>query len=1191
MISYSSKRYFRLALLACLTLSGLINSLEKKVFAQITSDGTLPNNSSVSTDGNKFNINDGTRAGSNLFHSFQEFSVPTGSEAYFNNTVDIQNIITRVTGKSISDIDGLIKANGAANLFLINPMGIVFGENARLDIGGSFVGSTARGLKFASGIEFNADAAQNKPLLSVNVPLGLQYGNNSGDIINQSQAKNSRGQTVGLRVKPGKTLALVGGDVTLEGGYLSVTGKRRGRIEIGSVAEQSLVSLNPTDNGWELGYEGVESFKNIELSQQAVVNASGQGSGDIQVRGKYIKLTGGSEIQARTLGSKPGRNLTITASEAVELIGTSASGKRSRLITTTKGDGHAGDMTINTGKLLILNGGSIDTGSGKNLGGRAGNVTINASETVELIGTSASGELRSRLITTTKNDKSAGALNITTKKLIVLDGGSINTSSGKDSGGRAGNVTINASEAVELIGTSASGKSRSSLITTTKGDGHAGDMTINTGKLLILNGGSINTGSGEDSGGRAGSVSINASEAVELIGTSASGELRSQLTTEASGDGESAGNISIETKRLSIKNGALIATRSRLPFSNTAAGNVTINASESVEVSGETQINNENLSSRLATQTLGNGRAGNVQISTENLIINDGGVIEASTGKRSGGAGGNLTITAPEVVKLIGTSASGKSRSRLRTESRGNGDAGNIDIKTKRLIVQDGALISTGASLNNGIRERPPKEGRGGNLTIHASESVKLTGETLIEKDYQSRLTTQTAGNGAAGNLKIDTGKLVLNNGAQISGGTFTNTKGEGGNLTINADSIEVIGASEYDGGNGKQVSRITNQTVGDGSANNLSINTQKLIVRDGGLISASALSRSGPKKLSLGSGGTLDITASDLVKVSGGTKDSTGYRNSALTTLTEGAGNGGDLILTTDKLIIEDGGQVSAETKYLGTGMAGNLIIDADSILLNNDAKLTADTRSANVDPNREQATININSQDLIMRRGSNITTKARNENVVGGNINIDSGIIVAIPNENSNISADSANFRGGNVRIETQGIFGTQFRPEPTDKSDITATGATQNLSGTVEINEPEIDRSNAEELPTDVVDVSGLIEQNLCEASQDSEFIITGRGGIPTSPTEALEADAGWEDWRILPRNRSNMQQRVRKTKPKVDNREANQKNRPLKIVEAQGWVVDVNGDIIFTAHPPSANPHTSALIDLNCHSFSN
>ncbi|MEB3217877.1 MAG: filamentous hemagglutinin N-terminal domain-containing protein, partial [Nostocales cyanobacterium 94392] len=111
------------------------------VNAQVVPDGTLK--TTVSQSGNNFTITNGDRVGNNLFHSFSQFSVPSKGYAFFNNASDIQNIFSRVTGGSVSNIDGLIKANGSANLFLLNPSGIVFGKDASLNIGGSFVATTA----------------------------------------------------------------------------------------------------------------------------------------------------------------------------------------------------------------------------------------------------------------------------------------------------------------------------------------------------------------------------------------------------------------------------------------------------------------------------------------------------------------------------------------------------------------------------------------------------------------------------------------------------------------------------------------------------------------------------------------------------------------------------------------------------------------------------------------------------------------------------------------------------------------------------------------------------------------------------------------------------------------------------------------------------------------------------------------
>lgn len=195
------------------TISLFWLTLISPTLAQVIPDTTLPNNSAVSSSRNIFKIEGGTQAGSNLFHSFQEFSIPKNGEAFFNNATNIQNIFSRVTGGKISNIDGLIRSNGNANLFLINPNGIIFGPNARLNIGGSFIGSTASSIKFANDTDFSATEPFAKPLLTINVPIGLQFSSNPGSIINQSKAVALNNQ-VGLAVQPGQTLALVGGDIS-----------------------------------------------------------------------------------------------------------------------------------------------------------------------------------------------------------------------------------------------------------------------------------------------------------------------------------------------------------------------------------------------------------------------------------------------------------------------------------------------------------------------------------------------------------------------------------------------------------------------------------------------------------------------------------------------------------------------------------------------------------------------------------------------------------------------------------------------------------------------------------------------------------------------------------------------------------------------------------------------------------------
>ena len=141
--------------------------------AQVTPDNTV--DTTVNENGNVSEITGGQTEGDNLFHSFEDFSVTTGNEAFFDNAETIENIFSRVTGGNVSNIDGLISANGSANLFLVNPAGIIFGENASLDLGGSFIGSSADSILFPNDISFSASDTQAEPILTVNAPIGLGF--------------------------------------------------------------------------------------------------------------------------------------------------------------------------------------------------------------------------------------------------------------------------------------------------------------------------------------------------------------------------------------------------------------------------------------------------------------------------------------------------------------------------------------------------------------------------------------------------------------------------------------------------------------------------------------------------------------------------------------------------------------------------------------------------------------------------------------------------------------------------------------------------------------------------------------------------------------------------------------------------------------------------------------------------------
>jgi filamentous hemagglutinin family protein len=669
------KRMSSLIKVLCLSAICSFTIAPTDVKAQITPDGTV--NTQTQQEGNNVDITGGTREGNNLFHSFEEFSIPTGEEASFLNEADIENIFTRVTGDSVSNIDGILRAQGSANLFLMNPSGIIFGENASLDIGGSFVGTTANSIEFADGNQFSAEDTTQKSVLTVSVPVGLGFmGNSPGPILvngkgNQITPSTSKSptsvqeSTTGLLVDSGETLALIGGDVNLNGGTLKAPG---GRVELGSVNSGS-VSFQEVEKGLNFGFNNATINRNLALNNLSLLDASGEGKGAIFLTGGNINIADASVLLIQNRGDIQAEGVSINAPESLTLFGTSPGGKVSSAISTeTLSSGKGGDITVSTSKLVLKDAASIRTTNYTDAEG--GNVTINATESVQLLENTSVDPARPLVTSVISNaavgSGNAGSLQVSTPQLKILDGGYITSSTFGT--GAGGNVNINADD-IEILGLKSNGNEIISISVISASSFNAGDagiLNINTEKLRITDGAQI--ASSSFATGNSGNVTINATDSIEVSGVG----VGSQSLIGASAD--------------IIPDTDLIKKIYNLPEAPSGfSGNVLINTPDlNVNSGGIVSVKND-----------GTGDAGELSINADSIDLDDSGSISAAS---ASGNGGNINIKTDRL--------SLDEESQVTATADNNGNGGNINIKTILLDAKKNSDITANAFA-----------GKGGNIT------------------------------------------------------------------------------------------------------------------------------------------------------------------------------------------------------------------------------------------------------------------------------------------------------------------------------------------------------------------------------------------------------------------------------------------------------------------------------------------
>lgn len=693
----------------------------------IQTDGTTPTQP-TSCSGECL-IEGGLQQGNNLFHSFKEFNVDGGATVLFQDP-GVTNILGRVTGNQLTEILGTLGVSGGdANLYLLNPNGIIFGQNSSLDLNGSFLASTANAIRF--GEQGLLDAIPNQiPILTIN-PSALVFApGNQGTIINESNPPAGDNpdnlRTFGLRVPNGKSLLLVGGDLNVNDASVTALG---GRIELGGLAEQGEILLKIADgdqSNISLSFPEQSTRANVSLSNSTFINVSSpDNGGDLAVNAQNITIADKSLLTAGIVG-----NLTTAASQAGNIT-LDATGKITVANDSTVASqisspitkGNAGEIAINADSIFINNGSFISTST---LGqGNAGNIDISIEK--DLIIASVSSIQSAVTLEALGN---AGDITIEANGISIESGSQIISSVFGQ--GRGGDIALNVFDSVNISGFGAD-RFSSGIFTTTEaeGIGKAGNITVNADGFRVADGGLVTSQTLNDSDG--GTIFINANNFTAIDG--------GQVATSADGSGD-AGDINIQATDQILLSGSDPNFVDRLAeFGDETIGN---------EAPG-----NSGFFANVRADASGAG--GNIRVAAGQLDITDGAEIDVSAAGT--GVAGSLSIDAQDITLDEGS---------LNAETR-VGNQGNISLNNAdTLLLRNNSQITTDASAS----------ATGGNITIRSQGIAALDNSDI----------SANAVRGQGGNIQITTEGIFNEPDSQI---TAASELGIDGTVTLNTPDVD----------------------------------------------------------------------------------------------------------------------------------------------------------------------------------------------------------------------------------------------------------------------------------------------------------------------------------------------------------------------------------------------------------------
>jgi filamentous hemagglutinin family protein len=1167
--------------------------LSHPAFAQIVPDATLGSEGSQVTPGVNVGgslgdrIDGGAVRGSSLFHSFSEFNVNNGQRAYFADPAGIDNIFSRVTGSNVSNILGTLGVEGAANLFLLNPNGILFGQNARLDIQGSFVAITGDRFVFPGGEEFGASNPQAPPLLTMSVPVGVQYGAPAGRIINEGNLR-------------------VGQDLTLAGGTLDLQGQLQAGRDLTLLAQDTVRVRDSATDPFRAAAGGtllVQGNQWVDIVALSHPNSGLFSGGDMVLRsanlvGGDIHYWSGGNFRIETLDgdlgdlfspgdpvirasgdvsfdSYKGASLHILAGGSVTITGNvTITGA------DTVGNSIAETVTLSDGKKININGSTEPT-----LDIRAGTTAIGTPDSTEFDEDTFTPNPPNIGVTGTSADITIASVDFDTEKggTVFLTNqynpnslpspngitvGAIDT--GGDSGG--GSVWIDSRTNIKL---------NSWIITSAFKSGSAGDIKLLAGGNVTTNG-SLDTSARfteGDSGdvnllARGGNITLNG-----YIDTSSvdSNIYNSFLGTPGNVILKAGGDITLQPE-------AKIRVRGLL------SGYVTIIS----DTGNITFTNNNFIDSESANDNKRDGfTTVKIEATQGSVFLNSAKISAQNTGSAFAG---DILIDASDRIDIT------------NSEISGNGNLGRIfmgmNLKSQTVLI-DGSHLTTTNSVATGVDAN--QEIISGNIDIHASDEISILNSTLQAQTTRrgdAGLIFLITDNGNSGRVSLD--KSTIFNNVEVGG------IGNGGLVEIKAGSLSLTNGTQIQTLVRGETESLENPRLAQGNAGNISINVSGDVSLDNSSIFSSV------EPGGIGNGGLVEIKAGSLfltnnasvqtqvgrqrnsnqlaqgnagnvsINVSG---DASVDHSSIFSSVEQnGQGNAGSIWIEAGSLSLTNGARLDVNNQVKGN--AGDITLDANRVTLNNQAEISAKTIGG------DGGDITITATDLLLlRNGSKISTSAGTETTPGNGgritINAEDGFVIAVPSENSNIVANAFGGRGGVITINTNRILGLKPENRVTTRdalmniinnppSQISA-GSDIGLEGTIEINTLLIDPSHGlSELPIEVIDprdqiATGCGATGGTTANRQSEFVVTGRGGLPPEPDDLQTPGTLSPDW--VTRDLGNVSRADIPDEPLAT-------DSPDTLVEAQGMFMNANGELILAAQVSTATPDQSGVSPQFC-----